>query len=177
MIRKGASGKDAELAINLFDAMTGAPIVGHVWIAGELLLVLPNGVFANATVANIVEKGRGRYALRLTALESAVTGMVQIDLDTTNGYLPHSLVDQILDLPTAASVLAELRAWGHDTGATFEGLMVRLDAFIAGRGENMNGPHATWYKRGGGSGVGIAFEGDVDPVIGMRAESDISGSE
>lgn len=104
MIRKDASGKDAEIPINLFDANTGAAIEGHIWVDGEVLLALPDGVFANANVANIDEKGRGRYALQLTALETATTGMVQLDLDTTNGYLPHSMVDWILDVPTVAFV-------------------------------------------------------------------------
>jgi hypothetical protein len=101
MIRIGASGKDAELEINLFDG-AGVAITGHAFLAGEVLISLPNAnaaleVFGNADEANIIEKGRGRYALRLTALETATGGMVHLDLDTTaaGGCMPHSVTERI----------------------------------------------------------------------------------
>lgn len=111
MIRQGASGKDAELEINLFDATSGAAITGHTFVAGEVLLSLPasvaaSEVFGNADETNIIEIGRGRYRLRLTALETATAGMVQLELDTSNGYMPHSVTERIGPVDAAVVSIA-----------------------------------------------------------------------
>lgn len=98
----GASGKDAELLINLFTP-AGVAITGQVWTAG-VYVCLPNGTYAAATgaqLARIVEKGRGRYALQLSGTETSNTGTVQLDLDATAlGCLPHSQSEDIRDLAT-----------------------------------------------------------------------------
>lgn len=108
MIPKGASGKDAELPINLYRATDGTAITSYVWVTGNVKVALPGAGFGNATVANIVEKGRGKYALRLTSGESATTGGVMLDLDpaSINGgdCLAHSWDDVIIDLATSTSL-------------------------------------------------------------------------
>ncbi len=52
---------------NLDDPVEGAPLEGHVFTDGEVLLRLPDGVLANADVDDVVEFGGGLYALRVTA--------------------------------------------------------------------------------------------------------------
>lgn len=51
---------------------------GHVFVDGEVKIRLPGASYANATVANIVEKGFGDYALRLTQAQTANEGFAYL---------------------------------------------------------------------------------------------------
>lgn len=76
----------------------------------------------------------------------------------------------------AAAMLAALIAWSHETDCTFGGLMIRLESALTGLATGLNGPIATWYRRGGEI-AGVAFTAGLIPLSGLREESDISGSE
>ena len=76
-------------------------------------------------------------------------------------------------IDTGAAELDAIRAWSHDLGVTFEGLMVRLEAFIGGQ-FTTSGLVRSFYKRGAD---GVAFTGQIDAEAGLRSESDVSGSE
>lgn len=64
------------------DPLSG--LTGHVWVdagdgtTAQVQIRLPGGAWANATISKIVEKGYGRYAVRLTAVQCAVAGSVLI---------------------------------------------------------------------------------------------------
>ncbi len=69
----------AEVAFNLPDETN--PIVGilsHSFTLGEVQIKLPGQAWANATLAKIVEKGYGRYCVRLTSAQCLVAGDVYI---------------------------------------------------------------------------------------------------
>ena len=57
------------------------PITGHAWVAGEVKLCLPGGVYANADVARVVEKGFGDYALQLTDAQVVAKGKAYLYVD------------------------------------------------------------------------------------------------
>lgn len=106
----GASGKDAELLINLFSA-AGVAITGFNWTTSTGLYVcLPGAAYAaasSAQLARVVEKGRGRYALQLSAGETATSGVAQLDLDPVAlSCLAHSQSDDIRDLSTGTALAA-----------------------------------------------------------------------
>lgn len=177
MIDVGASGTLAEVPFSLYDG-DGAPVSGYSWtdagggLTAQVQVFVPGGSFTNATIANIVSKGNGQYALQLTAGQTATPGKVYLYVSVAS----HSAYwgpEEIVVGSSAAAVVAALVAYAHDTGATVGGLLVRLEAFLSGQATNMHGPTTTWYKRGGG----IAFAGVNDVTAGNRAESDISGSE
>lgn len=134
-IAQGASGIHAEMLINLYDATDGHPILLHPWVAGELLISTPGNAFGNATVANIRELGRGKYALQLTALETGTDGRVEIDLDTTNGYLPHSWTQ---DVRVAVSATLQYRMRGRD--GTLNRLVYWTTTGVDGTGASYAGP-------------------------------------
>jgi hypothetical protein len=58
------------------DPLTG--VAGHVWAAGEVKIAAPGGIYVDADVARVVDKGNGDYALRLTDLEVANRGKVYL---------------------------------------------------------------------------------------------------
>lgn len=66
----------AEVAFTLFDGLT--PLTGHAFTLGEVQIKLPGAGWVNASVAKIVEKGYGRYCVRLTSSQTAVAGDVYI---------------------------------------------------------------------------------------------------
>lgn len=172
MIPKGSSGKDAEIPINLFDANTGAAITGHVWVTGEVLIALPGGTMQNANVANIVEKGRGRYALQLTAAESATTGGVYLDLDTTSGYLVHSWSDVIVDI--GGITRDALLNYAFRSGRTVRGFLRRVDALFFGKVTGLKGATVTAYQPGG---ITTEYTVTQDPTNGNRSEANVTTSE
>lgn len=103
MILLGASGAQAEIEFSLTDA--SGPVTGKSWSTGELKLRLPGGTFSNATVANIVEYGLGKYALQLTAAETATAGKAAVSPNVTGVYENNqaftetiSLIGQKLDI-------------------------------------------------------------------------------
>jgi hypothetical protein len=172
MILKGTSGKDAELPISLFDATTGAAITGHTWVLGEVLVALPGGTFANATIANIVEKGRGKYALQLTSSETATTGGVQLILDTTNGYAPHSWEETILDIGTV--VRDAILTYSFRSGRTVKGLLRRMDAFVTNKATGLIGAAVTFFQPDSAT---TEFSTTQDVSLGNRGTPDVTNSE
>ena len=72
-----------EIPFHLPDATDPlTPITGHVFIAGEVKIWLPGAVaYVNASVLNVVEKGLGDYALRLTEAQTATAGSVFLYVD------------------------------------------------------------------------------------------------
>lgn len=67
----------AEVAFNLplaSDPLTG--LTGHTFVLGEVQIKLPGGAWTNATLSKIVEKGYGRFAVRLTAAQCITAGDV-----------------------------------------------------------------------------------------------------
>jgi hypothetical protein len=106
VIAKGSTGSDAELVIKLFNKTTGAAITGQSFSTGDIKVWLPSGgSMVSATVANVVEKGLGYYALRLTATESATTGRAYLVLVVgANPWQAHAYEDAIIDVATASQV-------------------------------------------------------------------------
>lgn len=84
MILLGASGAQAEITFSL--TVAGSPVTGKVWSTGELKLRLPGGTYANATVANIVEYGLGKYAVQLTSSETANPGVAAIEVNVAGAH-------------------------------------------------------------------------------------------
>ncbi len=74
------------------DPLTG--LTGHVWVdagdgtTAQVQIRLPGGTWTNATISKIVEKGYGRFAVRLTAVQCAIAGNVAIyaDVPTAQPY-------------------------------------------------------------------------------------------
>lgn len=67
----------AEVAFNLplaSDPLTG--LTGHSFTLGEVQIKLPGQSWQNATLAKIVEKGYGRFAVRLTSTQTTTAGDV-----------------------------------------------------------------------------------------------------
>lgn len=172
MILLGASGKDAELPINLFDANTGAAITAHVWVTGEVMVALAGGALANATVANIVEKGRGRYALQLTAGETGTTGGIVLELVTTNGYLPHSWQETVVDI--GGVTRDALLNYAFRTGRTVRGLLRRLDSLFFGKVTGFKSGTVTGYQP---DGTTVEFTTTQDTAAGNKSTSTVTNSE
>jgi hypothetical protein len=66
----------AEVAFTLFSGIS--PITGWSFTLGEVQIKLPGGAWTDATLIKIVEKGYGRYAVRLTAAQCLTAGDVYI---------------------------------------------------------------------------------------------------
>lgn len=85
----------AEVAFNLplsADPLMG--LTGHSFTLGEVEIKLPGLAWANATVAKIVEKGYGRYAVRLTNSQTLVAGdvFIRATVATTQGYFGSDVI-------------------------------------------------------------------------------------
>lgn len=53
-------------------------LTGHVFTLGEVQIMLPGGSWTNAALSSIVEKGFGRYCVRLDATQTTVAGNVYV---------------------------------------------------------------------------------------------------
>lgn len=148
MIPKGASGAEAEIPINLFDS-SGNAVLAHIWVSGELKWNLPGSgtamVAVPITAGQILEKGLGRYAIQLTAGQSATAGSVYVVLDTVAfpAYSPYSWQDVILDIGKW------MLTFSHRTGRTLLGLMRRLDAFAVNAATHLDGGNAQFMQPDG----------------------------
>lgn len=172
MIDVGASGAQAEIPFSLYDTTTGAPILAHSFSAGEVKVKLPGVAYANATVGNIVEWGNGQYVLQLTALETANPGKVSIYISIAGIAAEYG--PEEIRASTINDIIAALMAYEHDTGATFLGLLNRLDALVAGKATGLRGTLARYYMR---DGTTVAIEAVQDVATGTRATGTITGSE
>lgn len=79
----------AEVAFNLplaADPLTG--LTGHSFVLGEVQIKLPGGAWADASLAKIVEKGYGRFAVRLTSGQTGNAGdvFVRATVSGTQNY-------------------------------------------------------------------------------------------
>lgn len=78
MIKKSASGNDAELPFAIYDN-DNLPINGFVFTTGQVKVRLPGAVsFVNADILNIVSVGKGQYVLKLTSVQTNVAGLITI---------------------------------------------------------------------------------------------------
>lgn len=145
MIPAGASGAAAELLFSLVDSSSGAGKTSHVWndvgggLTNELKIQLPSaaGVYGNAIIARIVERGGGTYGYQLAASETAVAGPVLFYPNVVghDGSALTASWERIVTtepVPTAAAVAGavwdEPRA-GHAASGTFgEGVNVVMIA-------------------------------------------------
>lgn len=136
---RGASGGAAEIVFHLAsDADPLAPVTGHSFGGGpttsDVLLWVPNtGVFTPATVAHIVEKGYGDYALQLTSTESALAGTAVVFAYVTGTSQPMRAFDFITDpsdpaIHSMPFVLTPIDdpIYGVGTGITFSLGEVRI---------------------------------------------------
>lgn len=72
------------------DPVNGSPITGHTFAAGEVKICLPNGTFANATLANVMEFGFGSYGLLLTSSDTALNGKAYLHVDIGSSSQPYT---------------------------------------------------------------------------------------
>lgn len=133
----GASGAQAELPFRCMDG-DGNPVLGlGTFAAHTVERKLPGGTFAAATKANIVEWGRGRYALRLTAGESATAGQAAIYVAAAAGQFNTYWGDE--DIVASPRVIADtLLDTALDTGRTPRGFLRRMYALFFGKVTGMN---------------------------------------
>lgn len=75
------------------DPLTG--ITGHTFATGEVLVRLPGGVYANADISRVVEKGYGDYALQLTDAQVATAGKVYLRA-SVSGAQPWTSFEDII---------------------------------------------------------------------------------
>lgn len=176
MIAIGASGDQAELPFSIYHNMS--PVTGYTFTdngdgtTSEVQIRLPGGVFEDVEIANIVEWGNGQYAVQLTAAQTANPGKVSIYVQIPNRTV-NFFPDEIGGVSTTA-IVQSIMEYSHEPGATFEGLLIRLEAFLTGKATGLNGATGKFYRR---DGVTVAFEGVVDPNGGTRQASNITGSE
>lgn len=64
---EGIGGRVPFYLPNSSDPVFGAPVTGHVFTLGEVLVCLPGTGYVNATLLNIFEIGFGMYELAITA--------------------------------------------------------------------------------------------------------------
>lgn len=76
------------------DPLGATGLTGHVFTLGEVQLRLPGGSFGNATVANIVEKGFGRYCVQLQSSQTMMAGLAYVQA-TVSGAQPYTGTEQI----------------------------------------------------------------------------------
>lgn len=136
-----------------------------------------NGEVWGNTDNLLVAVGNGAYYVELIAEELDTLGTIAVRYKSANtAEFQETAPVQAFNPYNANATLDTLRAWAHDTGVTFEGLMVRLESFITGE-KTETGPDTarvvSWKKRNGDT----AFVGTVDITTGARGESDVSGSE
>lgn len=181
MLLLNATGAEAEIPIRLFSDSTGAPITGRVWVAGDVKLYLPDGVaWVDATVANIVEKGRGFYALRLAAAETDVPGAVYLDLDTTAvaGASAYGIRDDIVDPVDFADALLS-RVIEAGAAATVRTVKQRLNvmfAVLAGKApSDLNA--SPYYFRNNPGGSDTKDRAAFTMVAGVRTPTTLDGDE
>lgn len=88
----------AEVAFNLplsSDPLTG--LTGHTFVLGEVQIKLPGQAWANAALVKIVEKGYGRFAVRLTSAQCAVAGdvFVRATVANTQNYYGSDVIGEL----------------------------------------------------------------------------------
>lgn len=179
MINIGAFGSQAEIPFAIYDG-NGKPVLGYSFLdagdgtASEVQVRVPGGTFVNVPLTSIVEWGKGQYAVQLTSTQTASPGKVSIHVDIPGHNIQYS-PEEIVSHDSSATVFVEaLLSYAHETGATIEGLLIRLEAFLTGKASGLNGAVGKFYRR---DGVTVAFQGALDPNNGARQVSDISGSE
>lgn len=79
-----------EIPFHLSEEDPTIPITGHAFSTGELQLKLPGAGYVNANVANVVEKGFGDYALRLTAGQVVTEGWAYLYANVASGADPNA---------------------------------------------------------------------------------------
>jgi hypothetical protein len=95
----------AEVAFNLplsSDPITG--LTGYTFTLGEVQIKLPGQAWADATLAKIVEKGYGRFAVRLTNTQTTVAGdvFVRATVSGTQNYFGGDVIGVLGgDIPVA----------------------------------------------------------------------------
>lgn len=111
----------AEVPFYLPSANPLVGVTGHVWhdagggVTDELQVMVPGGSFINATIAKIVEKGFGRYALQLSSGQCTTSGVVYVR--TTSVYLANA--------PSQAQPAFEtevIGATGGELGVALQGI-------------------------------------------------------
>lgn len=165
MIIKGTSGKDAEIPISLF-LTDGTAVTAHVWVTGEVKLRLPGGTIGDATVANIVEVGLGKYVLQLTAGETATTGGIQLILVNGVTWLPHAWEDDVRDMGGVAR--DALLDYSFRSGRTVRGLFRRLDSFVTNKVTGLLGAAVTFFQP---DNITVEFSTTQDVTLGNRGSS------
>lgn len=76
------------------DTFTGPGLTGHVFVLGEVQMKLPGAGWVSVALTQIVEKGYGRYAVRLTSAQCTTSGVVYIRANVS-GAQPYSGVEEI----------------------------------------------------------------------------------
>lgn len=178
MIEVGAFGAQAEIPFAIYDNLT--PVEGYTFTdagdgtTAQVQVRVPGGAFANVSLSNIIEWGKGQYAVQLTALQTANPGKVSLHVSVPGYSVTYSPEQIVSHDDSAAAFVQALLSYAHETGATVEGLLVRLEAFITGKATGLNGSVGKFYRRDGST---VAFTGALDVNSGTRQVSDISGSE
>lgn len=91
---------------NATDPINGAPITGHVFVAGEVQICFPGSVFANANLANIVELGYGGYALKLSQSQTLARGKIYLYVNIGSSSEPAGVVATCLSATASAAAAA-----------------------------------------------------------------------
>lgn len=85
----------AEVAFNLPSiANPSVPVTGYAFTTGEVQILLPGQTWVNVSPTQIVEKGYGRYCVRLTAAQCALAGSVfiRVNVATAQPYFGYDRI-------------------------------------------------------------------------------------
>lgn len=152
----GASGAQAEIPFSVWDG-DGEPVEITDWSSHTVQVRLPGGTFSDATKANIVSYGpaganhRGRYALQLTALESATAGQASIYVASGAGEFRPYWGDETIEpvAPSVSEIVAGVMAFGLGGARTVGGLLKKLYTRHFGKVTGMNSTTVTEYNADG----------------------------
>lgn len=140
MIQQGASGAAAEVNFSMTNA-SGA-VTSHSFSTGHLKVCLPGGTYVDATVGNIVSKGLGLWALRLTTGETATLGTVFVKTNVSGVFEnAQNFSDEIVPVgsggPSAATIAAAVWAYTIEGSSSAQTYYRRMAAVLFGKLERV----------------------------------------
>jgi len=148
----------------LYD-LSGQPLAGSAPSNSEILISKDGASYATST-GTITELAGGDYYYECASGEVDTEGFLLLKIlraGAMPGPRPVVSVEKRTEDRQAAYV--------HDTGRTFRGLMVRLEAFLSGRATTLIGSTASFYRA---DGTTVSFTAPQDTTTGNRTAADVS---
>lgn len=171
---KNVAGQKVTMLISEDDGVTPYPAASVATVAANSTIRPTGGSYAAiAGTWRAIEDGEFEYTATQGETNHDGQVILKVELGGTFAVGLRAFVDIESDSGIASAVVAALEALSHDSGVTFLGLLIRLEALLGGA-YSTSGSTRTYFKR---NGTDVAFEGTYDNTTLARGTADVTGSE